>query len=59
MPNSFSFTEKIFLRISRSLLNRLDRAVEADETVNDRSAWLRIAIVEKLERDELTRATGN
>ena len=54
MPSKpFSFTEKAWTRISPNFLKRLDRAVEKNEVVDSRAAWIRLAILEKLERDEL------
>ncbi len=53
MPSKpFSFTEKIWPRISPKLMRRVDRAVEKSEAVDSRAAWIRLAIVEKLKRDE-------
>lgn len=57
MPTKpFSFTEQVWSRISPNLLKRVHRAIEKDEKVDSLAAWIRMAIVEKLQRDELMHA---
>ena len=54
MPTKpFSFTQQVWSRISPNLLRRVHRAIEKDESVDSLAAWIRLAMVEKLERDEL------
>ena len=48
----FSFTEQVWSRVSPKLLQRVHQAIEIDEKVDSMAAWIRAAIVEKLERDE-------
>ena len=55
MPRKpYSFTEQVWSRISPKLLRRVREAIEKDEKVDSLAAWIRLAIVDKLERDELT-----
>ncbi len=41
------------LRLPRPLLDRIDRAVEAQSVPTPRNRWILEAIVEKLERDSI------
>ena len=53
MPRKpYSFTEQVWSRISPKLLRRVKEAIENDESVDSLAAWIRLAIVEKLKRDE-------
>ena len=54
MPRKpYSFTEQVWSRVSPRLLRRINQAIEKDESVDSLAAWIRLAIVQKLERDEL------
>ena len=41
------------LRLPRSLLDRIDRAVDAQSVPTPRNRWILQAVVEKLERDDV------
>ncbi len=51
-PKPYSFIEQVWSRVSPRLLRRMHQAIEKDESVDSLAAWVRLAIVEKLERDE-------
>ncbi len=54
MPRKpYSFTEQVWSRVSPKLLRRVYQAIEKNESVDSLAAWIRLAIVEKLHRDEL------
>ena len=53
MPSKpFSFTKQVWSRVSPKLFGRIYQAVEKDESVDSLAAWIRVAIVEKLKREE-------
>ena len=51
MPRPYCFPKQLWTRLSETQVERLDRALEKDEVADSRATWIRMAIVEKLERD--------
>lgn len=53
-PKSRGEGTAVPLRLPRSLLNRVDQAVAGEPVKTPRNTWILRAIVEKLDRDDVT-----
>ena len=51
MPRPCCFPKQLWTRLSETQVEELDRALEEDGIADSRATWIRMAIVEKLERD--------